>query len=212
MYLFCCFVSLFLSPCLFQLGWLIDLIDDIVDCYHLSARREIIISYFISSHGLYVARIGVINNKGWLLTLAAAEPSIQNKGSEKSASDDNTHHEYEEIKELKVPTGHRYSYTQSKSIRGSVFETNNNFQPVSHEGYHHYCYEDVPPGLSQHSRHHCHPIYSLTESDIEKAVGPTALDKSRIVCYCFAICLAITFLIAIVMMISNIITKMYLRF
>ena len=56
MYIFDCFVVLFLSlspsPCLFQLGWLIDLIDDIVDCYHLSARREIIISYLFQLRAL----------------------------------------------------------------------------------------------------------------------------------------------------------------
>ena len=210
-------MSLFPSPCLSQLGWLIDLIDDIVDCYHLSARREIIISYLATyfSHSFYVARIGVINNAGWLLTLA--KPCRQNKyqqrgsWSENCASDDNTNHDYEEIKDRKNSAGHRYrySYTQSKTITGSLLQTNNNFHPVSHEGhYPYYRYEDVPlpPG------HHSHPIHSLTHSDIEKAVGPTALDKSRIVCYCFAICLAITFLIAIVMMISNIITNMYLRF
>ena len=213
-------MSLFPSPCLSRLGWLIDLIDDIVDCYHLSARREIIIWYlllFYFSHWFYVARIGVINNKGWLLTLT--KPSGPKKYQDIcSSSDENEnthHHDYEEIKDRKSSAGHRYSYTQSKSITGSVLETNNNFHPVRHEGhYPYYCYEDVPlpPALVQQSRHSSHPIHSLTQSDIEKAVGPTAFDKSRIVCYCFAICLAITFLIAIVMMISNIITKMYLRF
>ena len=183
--------------------------------------RSLFHTYF--SHGLYVARIGVINNKGWLLTLS--KPCRQNKHtggnwSESCAisasSDDNTHHDYEEIKERKNSTGHRYSYTQSKSITGSLLQTNNNnFHTVSLEGHYPYnCYKDVPlpPALLQHSRHHSHPIHSLTDSDIEKAVAPTALDKSRIVCYCFAICLAITFLVAIVMMISNIITNMYLRF
>lgn len=181
--------------------------------------RSLFHTYF--SHGLYVARIGVINDKGWLLTLA--KPCRQNKYqqisslSENCVSDDSTHHDYEEIKERKKSAGHRYSYTPSKLITGSVLQTNNNnnFHHVSHEGhYPYYCYEDVPlpPALVQQSRHSSHPIHSLTGSDIEKAVGPTALDRSRIVCYCFAICLAITFLIAIVMMISNIITRMYLRF
>ena len=202
----------------------------IATIYQLGGR-SLFHTYF--SHGLYVARIGVINNKGWLLTLS--KPCRQNKHqhigdnwSENCASSDDTHHDYEEIKERKSSTGHRYSYTQSKSITGSLLQTNNNnFHPVSHEGHFTYnCYEDVPlpPALihhslhhsrhhsRHHSPHHSHPIYSLTDSDIEKAVAPTALDKSRIVCYCFAICLAITFLVAIVMMISNIITKMYLRF
>ena len=192
----------------------------IATIYQLGGR-SLFHTYF--SSGLYVARIGVINNQGWLLTLTSKSSSRQNKyqhpgnWSDSCASDDNTHHDYEEIKERKNPAGHRYSYTQSKSVTGSLLETNNNFQPVSHEGQsRYYCYEDVPlsPGLVQHSRHHGpgHPIHSLTHSDIEKALAPTALDKSRIVCYCFAICLAITFLIAIVMMISNIITHTYLRF
>merc|ERR1711997_283131 len=84
-------------------------------------RRETAFSLdgaLISSHGLYVARIGVINNKGWLLTLT--KPCRQNKypelgqGSENCASSDdktlNTYHDYEEIKERKKSTGHRYSY------------------------------------------------------------------------------------------------------
>merc|ERR1739844_384623 len=140
---------------------------------HHKTRRETAFSLegaLISSHSFYVARIGVINNAGWLLTLA--KPCRQNKyqqrGSwaESCASDDNTNHDYEEIKDRKNSAGHRYrySYTQSKTITGSLLQTNNNFHPVSHEGhYPYYRYEDVPlpPG------HQSHPLHSLTHSDIE---------------------------------------------
>ena len=85
---------------------------------------------------------------------------------------------------------------------------------MRHEGQY-YSYKSQPEVPRGHIPPHyrsSHPIHSLTGSDIEKAVAASPLDRSRVVCYCFAICLAITFLIAIVMIISNIITNMYLRF
>ena len=98
------------------------------------------------------------------------------------------------------------------SNSGSLLRSKANSTYVRHEGHYssYNCYEEVPPVLSQWL--HSHPIHSITGRDIEKAVGSSPLDRSRVVCYCFAICLAITFLIAIVMIISNIITNMYLSF
>ena len=160
----------------------------------------------------------MINNKGWLLTLSGTK---QTRDHEDGGVDVNDNHEgasdendnlYEEIKEKRSGNkGPRYSYIHSNS--GSSLQSNNQAY-MRHEGRYSFSYNSYQedPGRTGYGYRSSHPIHSLTGSDIEKAVAASPLDRSRVVCYCFAICLAITFLIAIVMIISNIITNMYLRF
>ena len=152
--------------------------------------RSLTATYF--SQALYVTRIGVINSRGWLLTLSPQHDNHYEEIKERSTSEDQRRHSYH-------------------SNSGSSVQSSKSAAHLRHEGHYSYnCYEEVPAVVGQYRP--SHPIHSLTQSDIEKALATSPLDTSRVVCYCFAICLAITFLIAIVMIISNIITNMYLTF
>ena len=191
------------------------------------------------SNNSYVTRIGVINKLGWLLTLTSG-PQGENAGhyqqidkqeeslgdQEESLRELGDTHEYEEVQSDEEENNNNIHSVKNNNLRtrGNVARKFSQVLPsdsVTNEEM--LSRIEVCEGvLGQLARPSSilrdHPIHSLTESDIEKAVR--GRDNSRgglraggqLACYIFAITLTIFLILAVVFIVTNIVSNMYIRY
>ena len=206
--------------------------------YRVSTRRrhrdsDVVVlvtlkNYPHCSNNSYVTRIGVINKLGWLLTLTSGPPGgdaghyQQIHKQEESLGDT---HEYEEVQSDEENNNNIHSVKNNNlRTRGNVARKFSQVLPsdsVTSEEM--LSRIEVCEGVLGHlarpsSILRDHPIHSLTESDIEKAVR--GRDNSRgglrvggqLACYILAITLTIFLILAVVFIVTNIVSNMYIRY
>lgn len=180
-----------------------------------------------------MTRIGVINKLGWLLTLTTGPGGNLGHYQQVDAQDENLGdtHEYEEVhgdEEYEENNNNNHSVKNSNlRTRGNVARKFSQVLPpppgdsvTSEEMLDRI---EVCEGILSHyarsaSVHRDHPIHSLTDSDIEKAVRGRgrrlgrAKAGSQLACYLLAITLAIFLSIAVVFIVTNIMSNMYIRY
>ena len=181
------------------------------------------------SNNSYVTRIGVINKLGWLLTLTSGPPG-GNTGPyqpiEKQEESLGDTHEYEEVQSDDEEENNNNIHSVRNNnlrTRGNVARKFSQVLPndsvTSEEMLSRIevC-EGVLGKLARPSSNlRDHPIHSLTESDIEKAVrGRQSRGGLRaggqLACYILAITLTIFLILAVVFIVTNIVSNMYIRY
>ena len=176
---------------------------------------------------MFVTRIGVINKNGWLLTLTCDR-------AYKSSETDCDAYEDDEVQEYETDDEGHEDLTDAKYEELPADENDNRiynsleFQDEVQrlkgygDGRHcsecHCSYSHLgggyryypPPPLSTYN----HPIHSITNSDIEKAmVGRRhRFLSSHYACLTVAILIAIVSIIAIVFLTINIVSNMYIKY
>ena len=183
-----------------------------------------------------MTRIGVINKLGWLLTLTTGPPTGENNSHyqqiDTPVENLEDTHEYEEVNsddDEEENNNNIYSVKDNNlRTRGNVARKFSQVLPppppsdsvTSEEMLDRI--EACEGILSHYARsasvHRGHPIHSLTESDIEKAVrgkgGGRGRAKagSQLACYLLAIALAIFLILAVIFIVTNIVSNMYIRY
>ena len=179
-----------------------------------------------------MTRIGVINKLGWLLTLTTGPGENIGHYQQVNTQEENLGdtHEYEEVlsdEEYEENNNNNHSVKNSNlRTRGNVARKFSQVLPPPDDSVTSEEMLDrieVCEGiLSQYARsasvHRGHPIHSLTDSDIEKAVRGRgrrlgrARAGSQLACYLLAITLAIFLSVAVVFIVTNIMSNMYIRY
>ena len=171
------------------------------------------------SDSKFVSRIGVINTRGWLLTLAGdvAKKEVTDTdyyGDE----DDKESAKYDELSEDRLYQSLEYTkedlYDEDQEV--NVEDLKQVLESRLHQDRVYAECKCPVPGPQYSSSLTNHPIHSITNSDIEKAVvgkrRKWRVDFSTVACLIVAILIAIASVLSITFMIINILSNMDINY
>ena len=178
-----------------------------------------------------MTRIGVINNQGWLLTLTPGPlrpTEISDQGHyQRISKQENLRdiNDYEEVSSLDEENNNNIQPVKNSNLRTrenvarKFSQVVPNDEAISEETVKRLeVSEDILHQYAGSPVYRDHPIHSLTESDIEKAVRGRGSGRGgvreggQLACYTLAITLAIVLIVAVVFIVSNIVSNMYIKY